>query len=103
MKQYFIEYWSNFGNTYTLYWAETPDQLAMAKALDLERITRKEAIRLCGAERRRRANNPAFAFYASTVIYPIDFPHPNMDAVYSCRDVHIEGYIVEYNRRSNEK
>lgn len=66
-KCYFVEYYLNFGNTYNLWWADSnctvPDSF--------ERISRKEAIKLCIEERQRRKYDSAFSGYASSYIRPI--------------------------------
>ena len=49
MKRYYVEYWNNFGNTYNLYWAETPEQIEKAEKF-CERISRKDAEKLCTAD-----------------------------------------------------
>ena len=43
MKKYFVQYYHDFGNTYNLAWAETPEQIKQAETNKWEQITRKEA------------------------------------------------------------
>lgn len=68
-KQYFVHYPRGFANEYSLYYAETPADLA-ALPKGAERITRREAFALCTRERRARNENPSFAGYADAYIYP---------------------------------
>lgn len=43
-KQYYVNYYRDFANTYSLYWAETEEQIKMAEENENnERITRKKA------------------------------------------------------------
>ena len=72
-KQYFVHRYNNFGNTYNLYWADSPEMIA-ALPEDAERISRKEAIRLCREERYRRKHDPSFSGYATDTIFPADYP-----------------------------
>lgn len=69
-KTYWIDR-GDFGNVYTLYWASTPDDIAYAEQLGLERITRKVADSLCASERRARAQEPSSAYYSAPYIYPL--------------------------------
>lgn len=72
MKRYYIYHYRNFGNTYHLYWAETPEQIKKAEEF-CDRISKKEAYGLCAEENRRRKYDPSFAYYATNVIYPIGY------------------------------
>ena len=75
MKKYFVDYYRNFGNTYTLVYAETQaDFDALRRHYpDAERITRKEAIEMARAEKLRRRCDPAFSGFASAVVVPASF------------------------------
>lgn len=67
MKSYYYIKYGNFGNVYNLYWAPadfTPPET-------WERISRKDAERYAAAERRRRKENPAFAYFADSYIWPV--------------------------------
>lgn len=85
MKQYFVSYYRDFGNTYTLLYAECPEDFA-ALPENAERITRREAIQLCRDENERRKYDQSFSGYASTVITP---------AAGDCRELDTpNGYIM---------
>lgn len=66
MNNYYVHYWSNFGNTYRLYYAPAGEPVPD----EWERITRKDAIKLCTDERYRRRTDPAFSGYADEYIFP---------------------------------
>lgn len=74
MKQYFIRYPRNFGNEYSLCWAEQGSKEA-AEAIknDYCRITRKEAIEKCTSERWARKHDQAFSGFGDAIIYPYGF------------------------------
>lgn len=97
MKKYFVHYYLDFGNTYNLYWAETPEQLAIAEEKGYERITRKKAEQLCADENERRRNDGNSAYYATSAIYPIDCNH-DLDERYMTKD----GYLI-YCKRCAKK
>lgn len=94
MKKYFVNYYRNFANTYNLAWAETPEQLKKADSEGWEQITRKEAERLCSAEKYRRKSNPSFSGFADIVILPIDY----QGGAEWINDPRMEqnGYIIDY-------
>lgn len=69
MKQYFVYYTNDFCNTYQLYYAETPAQIA-ALPKDVEHITRKQAEQLAQAERVRQKEQPMSSCFASSAIFP---------------------------------
>lgn len=94
MKKYYVNYWKNFGNTYNLYWAETPEQIKKAENLGYERITRKEAERLCAEENYRRKYDYNFSNFASPVILPIDYD--NEEGWENDRKVYKDGYMILY-------
>lgn len=94
-KQYYVNYYRGFANTYNLYWASTPEQIAEAEGCGYERITRAAAIRLCVAENSRRRDNYSFSCYADNVIYPIDYDTYENEWKHDSR-VCLNGYILEY-------
>lgn len=72
MKHYLVNYWKDFGNTYTLAWVEAGSSEEKNAIEDgWERITRKEAIRLCVEERERRRTDEAFSGYASDKVFAL--------------------------------
>jgi hypothetical protein len=79
MKKYYVNYYRDFANTYTLAWAETPEQVKTAKEAGYQQITRKKAEALCAKEKEERKQNPSFSGYADTVILPIDYPATERD------------------------
>lgn len=94
-KQYYVNYYRNFANTYHLYWASTPEQIAEAEECGYERITRAEAIRLCVAENSRHREDYSSSGYADNVIYPIDYDAYENAWEFDSR-VCLNGYILEY-------
>lgn len=93
-KQYFVHYYRDFGNCYSLYYAECPEDFA-ALPENAERITRREAEQLCRRENERRKYDQAFSGYASNVITPAagdccEFDTPN-------------GYIIPRHRYGAKK
>lgn len=89
MKKYYATY-GNFANQYRLYWAEGKE---MEKCLPecAERITKKEAMRLCRGERWRRKYDQAFSGYADAMIYPAN----DRDLCVGWNAVSYDGYVVE--------
>lgn len=90
-KQYFVYYYNNFGNTYNLYWADSPEMIA-ALPENAERISRKKAIQLCRDEKYRQKCDSSFSGYATTSIFPADYPEDEdirNDKRYSL----VDGYI----------
>jgi hypothetical protein len=73
MKNYYIKYWNDFGNTYRLAYAETDAQKRYASENKWEKITRKEAEHYCTEENARRESDENFAYYADNAIFPIDY------------------------------
>ncbi len=96
MKNYYVKYYKNFANTYTLAWAETQAQIEQANNEGYEQITRKEAERLCVKEKEQRKDNPSFSGYADTVILPIDYNTKENDWR-NDRALTQNGYVVEYS------
>lgn len=68
MKKYFVVR-GNFGNAYTLYWADSPEMEAMLPKC-AERISRKEVERLAAAENYRKKYEKSSSGYADNAIYP---------------------------------
>ena len=92
MKRYYVHYYRDFGNTYTLYWADSPEMEAHLPD-GAERITRARAIELAQAERERRHYDEAFSGYATPDIYPADMPTD--DDPHNQRRYELRGYIWE--------
>jgi len=90
-KAYFIAR-GKFDNEYSLYYTETPEEEKQAEIDGCERITRKEAIAYCVAERRRRKNDPAFAYYANTHVWPYA---KRDNFMYNDQHRDDSGYIIE--------
>ena len=103
MKKYYIRYWRDFANTFTLCYCETPEEEAAAVAAGFERITRKEAERKCSGERWARKNDPAFSGYGDIDIRPwryiIDASNNNTNPDYYTHPgedgLELHGYIWE--------
>ena len=72
MRKYFVKY-GEFANTYSVCYTENESEETQAIERGMERITRKEAERLCARESERRKENPAFSGYASDVILPFGY------------------------------
>lgn len=96
MKKFYIQYYADFSNTYNLAYAETETEEKMANELGYERITRKQAARLCAAENERRKHDQAFSYYASNIILPIGYD----DDWRNDRRMKQNGYIIE---RANKR
>ena len=92
MKRYYVHYYRDFGNTYALYWADSPEMEAHLPD-GAEQITRARAIELAQAERDRRRYDAAFSGYASAAIYPADMPTD--DDPHNQRRYELRGYIWE--------
>lgn len=73
MKKYYVNYYNGFSNCYDLMWAETSEQTKKAEENGYERITRRQAEKLCAAENDRRKYDLIAAGYAANVIYPMDW------------------------------
>lgn len=93
MKQYYVHYYKDFGNTYNLAWAETPEQIKAAEDAGYQKITRREAENLCAEENGRRKSDAAFSGYADSVILPIEYAHSDWQ---NDRHLRQNGYIVEH-------
>lgn len=72
MRKYFVKY-GDFANTYGIYYTENDSEETQAIERGMERITRKDAERLCMRESARRKEDPAFSGYASDVILPFGY------------------------------
>lgn len=95
MKTYYIKYPRNFGNEYDLCYCETSEERSNAEENGWERISRKDAIGKCRTEKRRRWENPSFAFFAPTQIVPFSLVGKEYlpeDVGYRLSD---DGYIWE--------
>lgn len=93
MKKYYIKYPRNFGNEYDLRFVDGLDDELRAIEQGYERITKKEALEKCRAERWARKNDPAFSGYGSAIIVHLDFEGGESEA----RE-HLEttdGYVYE--------
>lgn len=97
MKKKYYVWYGNFGNVYNLYWAETAEQIKLAKESGYTRITRRQAEKLCAEENNRRNHDSYFSGYADNLIYPIDYEgiHAKWD-LSNQRGVVQNGYVVEY-------
>lgn len=91
MKQYYVNYYKSFGNTYNLAWAETPELKKLAQEWGYEKITRREAEKLCAAENDRRQHDQSFSGYADNVILPIECARDDWQ---NNRSLKKDGYIV---------
>lgn len=90
MKKYYIVR-GGFANVYTLFWADGPEMEAKLPEA-AEQISRKEAVSLCIAENKRSKYDPAFSGYASSTIFPADYPGSDLD-LYNDRRYELRGYI----------
>lgn len=72
MRKYFVKY-GEFRNTYDVCYVENELEEAQAIEQGFERISRKDAEKLCIRESERRKEDPAFSGYASDVILPFEY------------------------------
>jgi len=93
-RQYFAHYYKDFGNTYSLVYADTEDELKMIPE-DAERITRKEAESLASRENYRRKYDSSCSGYADNAIYPVTMTQEEMWDLYNSRKYVKKGYIWE--------
>ncbi len=85
-KAYYINYYRDFCNTYNLRWCWESEP---APPGEWQRITRKEAIAKCKAERQARRDDPNFSGYADAYIYPASGKYNEM------RPICTDGYTIE--------
>jgi len=93
MKKYYIRYPRNFGNEYDLRFVDGVDDELRAIEQGYERITKKEALEKCRAERWARKNDPAFSGYGSAIIVRLDFEGGESEAREQLTTS--DGYIYE--------
>lgn len=91
MKKYFVKYYG-YSNVYDLVYTQNEEQEKQAEKANYERISRKQAEKLCAREKDRREYDQAFSGYAPIKIVPIDFDSEKED-MYSSRFT-IDGYLV---------
>ena len=90
------KYWikrGDFANQYFLEYTRTPQQAIKAKEEGFEQITRKEAERLCRAERDRAKYDQAFSGYADDRIWPFGI---DREIVYGSRYYTEPGYVITW-------
>lgn len=68
-RQYFVHYYNNFGNTYSLFYADSEAELKLIPE-NADRITRKRAESLAADENYRRKYDSSCSGYADNAIYP---------------------------------
>lgn len=95
MKTYFIRH-GDFANIYDLAWADNKADISWLVSQNFERCTRREAENYARRERVRRKYDGAFAYYASSAIYPAKFYQmPVEDAQTLYRNWESKGLIFE--------
>lgn len=92
-RQFFVLY-ANFSNTYDLMYADTQGDLKLLP-VGAERITRKEAERLCAEENYRRKHDSSFSGFADNVIYPVGMTSDERMNIVNDRRYRKSGYIWE--------
>lgn len=100
MKKYYVDYWSDFCNTYNLYYVD--ESMDMEIPHNWEHITRAEAIHLARMERESRRRNPNFAHYADDSILPADWARDSDDDIRNDPRYYLDGCIWERRRCSAE-
>lgn len=93
-RQYFVNYYKSFSNTYDLLYADTEDDLKQIPE-EAERITRKKAESLCFAENYRRKYDPSFSGFADNMIYPVGLDTYDRCDIYNDHRFYKSGYIWE--------
>ena len=93
MKKYYIFYYKDFGNTYSLFWADSPEMEAELPE-GAERITRNQAEAKCREERRLRKFDPAFGGYGDAEIFPADYDREFYD-IRNNPNFFLDGFIWE--------
>ena len=91
MKHYFVKYYG-FGNAYHVGYTRCPAEDEQVEALGYERITRKEAEKLCANENGRRKADSSFAYMANNILCPIC---ECIDEDTFHRYYRVKGYIAE--------
>lgn len=71
-KKFYINRTADFGNTYELFWADSPEMVSRLPE-GAERITRQEALKLARQEAYRRKHDSAFSGYADNAVYPAGY------------------------------
>lgn len=99
-RQYFVWYYKKFGNTYNLYYADTPEELDRlpegAKQISLEK-----AEELARDEARRRKEDPSSAYRADEYVHPITGEAP---VLYPVNSIGYEAYAkkdLSYSENPN--
>lgn len=93
-RQYFVNYYKSFCNTYDLLYADTEDDLKQIPE-EAERITRKKAESLCSEENYRRKYDPSFSGFADNMIYPVGLDTYDRCDIYNDHRFYKSGYIWE--------
>lgn len=96
-KHYWIKR-GEFANQYDLEYTITPEQEYQAWHQGYEPITRKEAVKLCRAERDRRNNDPMFAGYADDRIWPFGVDRAVVHGSKAYEDSYGCGFVIEWPR-----
>lgn len=78
MRSYWIQR-GHFANQYGLVYCNSSIDEEQAEMYGYERITRREAIAQCVAERKRAKENPNFSGYDDSYIYPFIADHSYID------------------------
>jgi hypothetical protein len=92
MKKYYVHYYRDFRNSYSLLWADSPEMEA-ALPEGAEQISRAKAIELARAEKERQKYEPSFAGYAADAIYPADYNSDRDGDLYNDKRYYLNGYI----------
>lgn len=96
MKHYYLTTTSHT-NCYTVYYSETKtdEQVRLEHFPNAERISAKEAERLCVEERKRRRENPMFSGYSPTVILPFEYYDWSQDSAMAFGRLFKRRYCLE--------
>lgn len=101
MRKYYVFY-GTFENQYSIYYTENNKEEMAIEEKGAERITRKEAIKLCVAERYQRKVDQAFSGYADIYIYPFSlYENKGEIDIYNDRRITIDGYFIKKNVRGD--
>jgi hypothetical protein len=92
MRNYYVKYTDNYHNTYNLCYVEEGESLPSG---DWSRISRKEAISLCVAERDRERYDNQFSGFADSYILPYKECYSE-DAI-GDTDCHLRDALLEQN------